>query len=316
MDNHLSREELWKGHHVRAIDGTEVQLPHSREILKKYPRRRNHFGETHYPVARMVVAANVFTSQPTHCQIGNKHLSETGSLRELLQQFTRGDIAILDRGFENRKVWHEFEMLGQNYLARIRARGTAAPKNISKDFVQEMRVDSEVIRVRVIRSKTKNGSTLLLATNLLDPKRYTRADILRLYEKRQAVEDVFLNLKNTLHLKNIRSKKINGVLQEIYASLTMTSIAAGIRYSFEQRVEKNRRVCLKAIVWRLETSLGFIVLAEASLIFEVIFCDLQNFGHQRQPGRSYGRFSRQAENKWIKERRTKRYFAKKKMNSP
>ena len=85
---------FWRGHRVRAIDGTSVQLPRSSEILKTFPVRGSSFGEPYYPNLNLVVAADIFTGQPTHTFVGDKYLSERECLRELLCGFNRSDICI------------------------------------------------------------------------------------------------------------------------------------------------------------------------------------------------------------------------------
>jgi len=205
-------------------------------------------------------------------------------------------------------------MSGQHFLARIRVRGKGGIRfnRDSRDQIIEFTTeDGECMRIRMIRGpKFKTGNHLYLATNLLDPKKYTRGELLALYKKRQAVEEVFLHLKNTLHVKNIRSKKVNGVLQEVYAALTMTSIVAGIQYLFERNL-KYKRISFKAIAWRLETAIEVLLEPKSRYWINRLFGGLNNFGHTQQPGRSYPRWSVQPENKWIKEKRQKVYLAKK-----
>jgi len=306
LENHNVEPERWRGHRVRAVDGSCLQLPRSDEILSKFPTRSGGFGETYYPYAYLFVAADIFTSQVVHTMIGNKFSSERENLQELLNGFGRGDIAILDRGLDGKNVWKAFEDHGQKYLGRLRARGISRLKFNPrlKDQIVEVQLESEeIMKIRVVRGpKFKTGNHLFLATNLLDCKRYDRKGLLDLYKKRQAVEDVFLNLKNTLHAKNIRSKKINGVLQEIYAALTMTSIIAGLRYLFEKKT-RDRRISFKAICWHIETAFEVLLEPKPSKQLSRLFKDIAKFNHLRQPGRSFPRYSRQPEPKWINEKR-------------
>ncbi len=305
LESYGSQPERWRGHRVRAVDGSCLQLPRSEEILEKFPVRSGGFGETYYPYAYLFVAADIFTCQTAHTIIGNKFSSERDNLRELLSCFGQGDIAILDRGLDGKNVWKAFDDHGQSYLGRLRVRGVSRLKFNPqlKDQIVEVPGSEEKTKIRVIRGpKFKTGNYLFLATNLFDTKKYDRRGLLDLYKKRQAVEDVFLNLKNTLHAKNIRSKKLNGVLQEIYAALTMTSIIAGIRYLFEKRT-RDRRVSFKAICWHLETAIHVLLEPMPSRKIYKIFCQITKFTHIRQPQRSYPRWSRQPEPKWISEKR-------------
>ncbi len=305
---HADLDEKWFGHRVRAVDGTVLTLPRSEEILEYFPIRHVNGGDPHYPKALIVVAANIMTSQPTHAMVGNKFLSETGCLTKLVTQFSKGDIALLDRGIGGRPVWKSFEDSEQFFIGRIKAkRGKFENKKLKEkdEFIEIALSGKQNMRIRICRGpKLQNGQHLWIVTNLCDQKKYPRKEILALYGKRQGVEDVFLNYKNKLGGNVIRSKKLNGILQEIFASLTMTSIVAGIRYQFE-RTMKRRRVSLVAIVWRIENSFGILLETIDIDKLSVLTAGLEKFGHVRQVERNYPRLSLQPENKWIRERRRK-----------
>ena len=309
LENFDSHKVRWRGHRVRAVDGSCIQLPRSKEILEKFPTRNGGFGETYYPYAYLFVAADIFTCQTTDTIIGNKYSSERDNLRELLSCFQQGDIAIVDRGLDGKNVWKAFDEHGQHYVGRLRARGVSRlqfnPK--LKDQIVESLLDSgETIKIRIVRGpKFKTGNYLFLATNLFDRKKYDRRGLLDLYKKRQAVEEVFLHLKNTLHAKNIRSRKLNGVLQEIYAALTMTSIVAGLRHLFEKQ-NRDRRISFKAICWHIETAIGALLEPLPSRKLNKLFRYVTKFNHLRQPGRTFPRWSRQPEAKWVNEKRRPR----------
>jgi hypothetical protein len=276
------------------------QLPRSKEILAEFPVRNISFGDPHYPMLSLIVAVDAFSGQPSHTLIGNKYLSERESLKTLLTTFQAGDISIVDRGFDGKKVWRQFEDCSQYFLGRLRVTGSGITK--IKKHLKDQVVDVDGMKIRIVRGpRLSTGNYLYLVTNLLDRKKYSRKELLSLYKRRQAVEDTFLHLKHTLNAKNIRSKKVNGVLQEIYAALTATSIIQGIRYLFEKS-KKLRRISFKAIAWRLEMTFSLLVDPQ-SITIQAAFETISRIGHKIQHGRSYPRYSRQPENKWIKARR-------------
>lgn len=306
--------ELWLGHRVRAVDGSTVQLPKSAEIDQTFAPRCGGFGESYYPYASVFLACDIFTTQVTHSLLGDRFTSERAQLIQMLQSFNPGDIAILDRGLDGRKVWQAFIKASQHFVGRLRVRGCGGLKYDRSKRDQWINIQTDngaTLQVRVVRGpKFKTGNHLFIVTSLLDTQTYTRRDLLALYKKRQAVEDVFLNAKSTLYAKNIRSKKLNGVLQEIFATLTIASMAAGIRYLFERHIQL-RRISFKAICWRLETEIGLLVEASSEAQIEHAFAGQERFNHRVQRKRSYPRWSHQPVNKWISEKRRARYYAKK-----
>jgi len=299
---------LWKGHRVQAVDGSCIQLPHSKEILATFPvRTAGGWGQPHYPVASLVIAVNVYTGQVLESAIGNKHSSEPLQIRDLIKGFRKGDITLLDRGFQGKDIWREFDESEQHYVCRVKA-GAKEPffnKNLKDQVVELECAQGARIKVRVIRGpKLGSGHYLFLATNLMNAKKYSRTDVLELFKRRQAVEEVFLHLKQTLNVKNIRSKKVNGVLQEIYAALAMLTIVAGLRYLYNLQT-KNKKVSFKAIACRLESAIGVLLSSMTQEQLKKVFQNIQSFTHTTQPNRKYPRWSKQPVNKWIVEKSKK-----------
>ena len=305
------KPQTWKGHRVRAVDSSNVQIPRSPEILKHFPVQDNAHGEVHYPNLRLFVAADIFTTQPTHTYVSNKHISERETLKNITSQFQDGDISILDRGFEGKKVWEHFEKVRQFFIGRIRSESFA--KLRGKDTIVEYssKLTGQIYKIRVLLGrKLSNGSYVVVATNFLNPKHYSRKEILDLYQKRQAVEEVFLHLKNTLNIKNIRSRKVNGVLQELYAALTMLSMVAALRYQHEKTL-KHRRVSFKAIVLRLARNFIFFFKEVGPKHLSDLTIGINQFTHRQQSGRNYPRYSRQPALRWVSRRREIRAKKKK-----
>ena len=54
--NESSPKPTWKGHRVFAVDGTRVNLPHSKDVLQSFPQQQSHF-----PKGLLVTAMDVFT---------------------------------------------------------------------------------------------------------------------------------------------------------------------------------------------------------------------------------------------------------------
>lgn len=301
------------GHRVRAVDGTGVLLPRSQEILQAYPIRKNRFGKSHYPSLNLLSAVDIFTGQPSHIRTGNMHMSERDALMEIISEFKAGDITILDRGFSGKRVWKYFTEKNQYFIARLKLRDARGILKLNQTCKAEIIELSPGLKIRVLRGeKLKSGEHIYLITNLLDEKKYKKKAIFDLYSQRQSVEEMFLYLKQVLNVKNIRSKKVNGVLQEIYAALVMGAVVAGLKYKYKNQIKK-RKSSFKAFAWGIE-KLFTKIFCNGDVEFD--FSKLNLFYHCIQPGRSYPRFSRQPENKWIREKRKKAYRKKNRMKNP
>lgn len=304
----------WRGHTLRAVDGTYITLTRSEEILEKFPLFNNHFGQVSYPVGHLVAASNLLTGQITNVIFGNKHTNEANFLKDLLCQFKPGDISILDRGYSIRSVWHAFNREGQYFVGRLNFKRTGIKDfdpNKKEQIVEVLDIDSDdIMQVRILRgAKLKTGNYFYIVTNLLDKKKYRKSELLNLYKKRIGIEKNFEELKNRLGLSGaIKVKKLNSVLQEIFAAILAQSLVAAVKNSL--KISLNKIISFKATQRLIKLNLLKRVTYKYATYLED---ELRCFYHIFQPDRQYPRYSMQAENKWIKERRLQKYVAKKRL---
>ncbi len=76
------------------------------------------------------------------------------------------------------------------------------------------------LRFRIVRFPISDGQCETIITNL-DPELFPSAEIKRLYAMRWGIETSFRDLKHTLGLLHLHAKKVEFILQEIFAKLTM-----------------------------------------------------------------------------------------------
>lgn len=120
----------WRGHNVKAIDGTFLTLPATDEVLKEYPRRKK--VKAHYPNGLLVTAMNVFTGQPVCAVFSNDAGSERASLNKLLNKFETNDVLLLDRGYEGLEHFDNIARRNLFFIARIRSTGEAKNRVLKK----------------------------------------------------------------------------------------------------------------------------------------------------------------------------------------
>ncbi len=99
------------------------------------------------------------------------------------------------------------------------------------------------LNVRLVRIKLDNDKYEMLITNL-KPEEFSSSDLKELYSMRWGIETSFRSLKYTLGLLFFHSKKVEYILQEIFAKLTM--------YNFTELItshvvikQKNRKLSYK-----------------------------------------------------------------------
>ncbi len=317
-----SRGFCYRGHVTRAIDGTQLTLPHSDDILDLFERRQTTRGLGHYPCALLVTALNVFTGQCLAARLVNSTASEREQLLSMLElDFGPGDLALLDRGFAGERVFASFEDHEQYFLCRMPTCEPSAARYV-REFVRSGKRDQAVrvrverpdgseteIQIRLLRGpEDREGNPVILATNLVDRRRYGRKSLVKLYARRWEIETLYGRVKNLLSLERFHAKTANGVRQEIFANLLVLSLtalvvlAAGRKLkldpecavpSFKNASSVVQRHLLKAIL-----SGGRLTKRRSRQIAKTLMDEASRVIWKKQPGRHYPRISKRPISSW------------------
>ena len=88
------------GRHVKLIDGSTVTMPDTEENQEAFPQQSCQKEGLGFPIARLVVVISLATAMVGGMSMGPYQGKETGELarlRELLDRFEAGDIALADK---------------------------------------------------------------------------------------------------------------------------------------------------------------------------------------------------------------------------
>ena len=94
------------------------------------------------------------------------------------------------------------------------------PNSIPFDFLDTESADFYPFSARIVRLTLKDGRTQLLITNL-DAEQFPPSALRELYVRRWGIETSFRELKYTVGLIHLHSRKTDLVLQEIFAAFTV-----------------------------------------------------------------------------------------------
>jgi hypothetical protein len=235
--NEVAPRAEWKGHRVFGVDGSRICLPHTPEILAKFPLNI----KTHYPKGLLVTATDVLTGVVKAATLDHEYASERELLLRLCDALEPGDLALLDRGFEGADTWSALEKRGLKFICRARAAGNMSIpikrflNSRTRERVCELEDTSGArFKVRLIRlPRDRKGHPIVLVTNLIEEK-YRRREISKIYMHRWRVETAYYRVKELMALEKFHAKTLNGVLQEIWANLFVLSLTSGLTYLANQ----------------------------------------------------------------------------------
>lgn len=239
-------EWLWYGRHVKLIDGTTVTMPDTEENQEEFPQQSCQKEGLGFPIARMVVIISLATAMVGGMSMGPYQGKETGELahlRELLDRFEAGDIALAD------KLYCAFFMIA---LLLERRTDVVTLLHQSRDVDAEIRrgkrigkgdylitwyrpdrpswMDEETysrmpekVELRLLQVKIPERGfrpkALNLVTTLTDHETFRVDDLAALYRQRWAVELDIRSIKVTMGMDALRCKTPELVRKEIWACL-------------------------------------------------------------------------------------------------
>lgn len=215
----------YKGYRVFAIDGTELQLPKNKEIEQKFQSKMNSFT----PRARASVLCDVITSLTVHAYIETTNIGERVLAMEHLKYFKAHkqakDLIVFDRGYPSKEMVQYLDENGFKYLMRVQ-------KGFNKEIDTSVNCDFYTkiadCNVRVIKLTLPNGEPETLITNL-GRKVFLTSDFQELYYLRWGIETKYNTLKNKLDIESFSGKTLVTLLQDFYATLFLSNIAAAIK---------------------------------------------------------------------------------------
>ena len=287
----------WHGLRVYLTDGSGSIAPDTPELQKKFPQPKSQKKGCGFPQVKILGLFDAFTGLVIEalCYSLFHEQSQVWRLHPLLG---KGDLLVADRGFCSyvhlamlhlRGVLALFRM-HQKQIVDFRPHRKSHQKGQRgkprSHFVKRLGKHDQLVRwirpqrppkwmqpeqwagipasllVRELRytmkAKGQRTRVVTIATTLLDPLRYPKAEIAALYGIRWTVETHFAELKTTLQMRKVKSQTPEGVQKEIavyclvYNLIHMVMLAAARR----QRVDPGRISFIDTVRWLLSAAPG------------------------------------------------------------
>ena len=206
----------WNGLQVFGIDGSYLNLP-KQLVASKYKRPKGGF----YPQGILSLVYDLNNKIPVSVSF-NRHKNERRAATKLLSSIPKGSLVVMDRGYPSLKLLDAIQKRGLYFAVRFGKRtfGELEAFSRSGNISDKMTIKRgpTSIQIRAVRYQAK-GKTYHLATNLPNSKKFSIKALKEIYHRRWNIEEGFKSLKQTLGLRNIRSRTCVGVKQEIFVKV-------------------------------------------------------------------------------------------------
>jgi len=252
--------QLWKGHRLLAIDSSLVRLPNKEALGQEFgwAECNNQQGECgRYPQARLSVLTDVLNRIALQTFFEPWSKGERELALSHVQRLEPWDLALLDRGFAEYKLWAYLVRAERRFVCRCQAssfgivNGLFKENQAGRSVVVELRVPQaqlaevraaglpEVITLRFVTVRLQTGELEVLATNLLDEAVYPTEDFAELYHCRWGIETFYGLLKGRLDLGNFTGLSAEAVRQDVYATVFVSDLESILIGPANEKLEQH-----------------------------------------------------------------------------
>jgi len=169
---------------------------------------------------------------PKTLRVDDQYIGERSLMQSLLGELEDNSILLLDRGFDGISSLNTIIDNNKKFVCRLRSELWSSTevylftKSKSQETVVTLRnKHKEEILVRLLKyKKDRHGNWIVLATNLFSKDSYPKAELWDLYARRWDIETTYYRVKTLFKIESFHSKKINGVLQEIWSAVLVLAM--------------------------------------------------------------------------------------------
>jgi hypothetical protein len=282
---------LWCGLRAYLVDGSSTIAPDTAASQKEFGQPRGCKKGCGFPVPKVLALFDAFSGMIVELMAFPLYTHEQSKVWMLHALLGAGDLLVGDRGFCSyahaamliaRQI-HGLFRLHQKQIVDFRPHRRAAGKGDKgrprSRFIKRLGKHDQIVEWRKPASKAKwmsdaqyealpktlrmrelryhlvrKGQRTLcvtIATTLLDPEKYSKEDIAKLYNVRWTAETHFAELKTTLKMRKVKSMTPQGVRKELAAYCLVYNLVHAImlRAADRQDVTPDRISFIDAIRW-------------------------------------------------------------------
>jgi hypothetical protein len=238
---------LWKGRHVKIVDGTGVSTPDTPANQKAYPKSKKLPAGVGFPVLRLVVVFHLAVGMVLDAAMASRSGRGTGEqslFRSLRDLFRAGDVVLGDRIYGDFFTMAWARARGVDVVTRpaagrapVQFQGHRSddrricwlrpprPHWMSKREYAQLPHCLELRAVRVlVRQSGFRTKRFVLVTTLLDKETVTGAELADLYRRRWQAELNLRSLKQGLQMDILRGRTPEMVRKEVWAHLLVYNL--------------------------------------------------------------------------------------------
>jgi len=246
------------GYRICAVDGSKIQLPFSKEIVREYGCNGNQFSAA-MPMAQTSTLFDVLNKLTVHAIIAPNAASERNLAKQHLDQlriingqteFDKTgikDLILFDRGYPATELFINLAKEKKDFLMRCKndfcteikevIAGGKADTIVEIDIAKKrkcansalglrlLEIDENVkLKLRGLVFKLSSGELEVLITSLIDQNKFTQEILFEFYNLRWGTEENNKFHKSVAQLENFSGKSKVAIEQDYYATIFTCNI--------------------------------------------------------------------------------------------
>jgi len=234
-----SQTDTWHGYRLCAVDGSTLRLPNKAPIVEHFGRQQDNS----VPQARLSQLYDVLNSVTIDAQLSPFHIGERDLAYKHLKQTQANDLIIYDRGYPAFAMYAMHRALQRDFLVRMpldfchEVTDFIASDDVdltviieandeSRQACVEHEISSDPIQIRLIKVILNTGETEVLATSLLDVRRFPAKVFKDLYALRWNVEEDYKTKKHRVEIENFSGLSVESIYQDVHAKVFTQNMVA------------------------------------------------------------------------------------------
>jgi len=248
----------WNGFRLLAIDGSRLQLPKSNEILNEFGYAQSRDSVFKFPMAQISTCYDILNNLIIDSQIKHYKTSELDLAELHLKKAKEKDLLLYDRGYGATWFFYLHIIRNFDFVVRLQkgflkeidkfweSEEESKVVNISRvprksqKKLDELGLKFKVFKIRLVKVILDTGEIEVLATSLLDEKKYHTSIFKDLYAKRWGVEVNYDHLKNNIEVENFTGLSALSIKQDFFANVFILNIQALFIRDAQEEMQKEK----------------------------------------------------------------------------
>lgn len=226
----------YKGMRLVAIDGSAVALENTADLKKAFgcSGRKKNAVTALASIAFDPLSQVVFDSQMDRYATDERELARK-HVKRLMELGLQGSLLLFDRWYPSAEFICFLQEMGFHFVMRVRRKWNLAVDDTRTQSRQQISYGEQTCSVRVLKVKLSTGEEETLLTSL-NQKQLPIDQAGDLYFQRWKVETAYDLIKSKLQLENFSGKSKVAVLQDFYATIYLTNLAAFVAQAADARI--------------------------------------------------------------------------------